>query len=476
MRASFDDQNRNNLTKKFWSYIKSTSKSTRIPELVYLNGKTSSDSKTKTDMFNEFFYNQFTETSQYDVNISFDTGSNFDIDFNVARVRDIISKLDSNKAQRPDNIHGLIFKKCSRVLAKPLSLIFTVIYNTGLLPEEWKLSNVIPVFKKGDKKDVQNYRPISLTCIAAKVMERVMYDELLCRTQHLIDDRQHGFLKNKSCATNMTTMQDSVSNNLLLDLPTDIICFDFAKAFDTVNHDLLLSKLKFRYNIEGCMLKFFKNFLKNRRQRVFLDNCISNSVEVLSGVPQGSILGPLLFVLFINDIYDNINENSKISLYADDTKLWRRINSVLDCDILQKDIDTLYKWTMTNKMKFHADKCKVLSVANNVPLFVDVLPFSRYSYQLGNTILDYTNCERDLGIFVNERFNWQDHQTYILKKASQLFRMTKRTCHFVYDRGKKRSLHLTLVRSYFEHCSCVWRPVNSTDITKFESLQRRAMK
>ena len=403
-------------------------------------------------MFNELFYNQFSEASQYDVNISFDTGSTFDIDFNVARVRDIISKLDSNKAQGPDNIHGLIFKKCSHVLAKPLSLIFTVIYNTGMLPEEWKLSNAIPVFKKGDKKNVQNYRPISLTCITAKVMEHVMYDELLCRTQHLIDDRQHGFLKNKSCATNMTTMQDSVSNNLLLDLPTDIIYFDIAKAFDTVNRDLLLSKLKFQYHIEGCMLKFFKNYLKNRRQRVVLDNCISNSVEVLSGVPQGSILGPLLFVLFINDICDSINENSKISLYADDTKLWRRINSVLDCDILQKDIDTLYKWTMTNKMKFHADKCKVLSVANSVPLFVDVLPFSRFSYQLGNTILDYTNCERDLGIFVNERFNWQDHQTYILKKTSQMFGMTKRTCHFVYDRGKKRSLYLALVRSYFEHC------------------------
>ena len=131
---------------------------------------------------------------------------------------------------------------------------------------------------------------------------------------------------------------------------------------------------------------------------------------------------------------------------------------------------------MTNKMKFHADKCKVLSVANSVPIFVNVLPFSKYSYQLGNTILHYTCCERDLGIFVNERFDWQDHHTYILKKASQMFGMAKRICHFVYDRGKKRSLYLALVRSYFEHRSCIWRPVNSTDITKFESLQRRAMK
>ena len=265
----------------------------------------------------------------------------------------------------------------------------------------------------------------------------------------------------------MTTLQDSVFNNLLLDHPTDIIYFDFAKAFDSVNHDILLSKLKFQYHIEERMLKFFKNYLKNRSQRVVYDNCVSNDVEVLSGVPQGSILGPQLFILFINDIYDNINENSRISLYADDTKLWRRIHSALDCDILQKDIDTLYKWTMTNKMKFHADKCKVLSVSNSLPLFVNVLPFSKYSYQLGNTILDYTCCEHDLGIFVNERFDWQDHHTYILKKASQMFGMAKRTSHFVYDRGKKRSLYLALVRNYFEHCSCVWRPVNSTDITKY---------
>ena len=274
----------------------------------------------------------------------------------------------------------------------------------------------------------------------------------------------------------MTTLQDSVSSNLLLDLPTDIIYFDFSKAFDTVNHDLLLNKLKFQYHIEGRMLKYFKNYLKDRTQRVILDNCVSNEVEVLSGVPQGSILGPLLFVLFINNIYDNINENSKISLYADDTKLWRRINSALDCDMLQKDIDTLLKWTITNKMKFHVDKCKVLSVANSVPILVDVLPFSRYSYQLGNTTLDNTDCERDLGILVNERFNWPDHHTYLLKKASQMLGMAKRTCHFVYDRGKKRSLYLALVRSYFEHCSCVWRPVNNTDITKFESLQKRAIK
>ena len=129
------------------------------------------------------------------------------------------------------------------------------------MPIEWKRANVVPVFEKGEKGNVENYRPISLTCISAKVMERIMYDQLFCRTQHLIDSRQNGFLKN-----------NSVPTTLLQDLPTDIIYFDFAKAFDTVNHDHILNKLKYQYNIDGRMLKFFKSYVINRSQRVVLDN------------------------------------------------------------------------------------------------------------------------------------------------------------------------------------------------------------
>ena len=325
MRANLCDPNRNQLTKKFWSQVKSSSKSTRIPDTVFLKGKASSDSKTKADMFNTFFYSQFSRASKYDIDIDFNLDESFEIDLNMGKVKDILSNIDGNKAQGPDNIHGIVLKKCAEALAKPLSIMFKLVYNTGIILTEWKLANVVPVFKKDDKENVENYRPISLTCICGKEMERIMYDELYCRTINLIDNRQHGFLRNKSCVINMNTLVESISTTVMENLPTDIIYFDFAKAFDTVDHDLILNKLKFQYHIDARMLKFFKNYLSNRSQRVVLDNCNSDIISVLSGVPQGSILGRLLFVLFINGIYENIDEDSNINQYADDTKLWRKI-------------------------------------------------------------------------------------------------------------------------------------------------------
>ena len=143
-----------------------------------------------------------------------------------------------------------------------------------------------------------------------------------------------------------------------------------------------------------------------------LDNCTSDIIDVLSGVPQGSILGPLLFVLFINNIFHNIDKNSLIGLYPDDTKLSCKIATLADCDILQHDIDTLKKWCINNNMKFNSDKCKVLVVTKSEPMFINELPFCKYPYTLGQNISDYTSCERDLGILINERLDWHEHHKF----------------------------------------------------------------
>ena len=219
-----------------------------------------------------------------------------------------------------------------------------------------------------------------------------------------------------------------------------------------------------------------KNYLQNRKQRVVLDNHISVTVDVLSGVPQGFIIGPLLFALFINNIYKNLDQGTNVALYADDTKMWRQIDSHRDCKILQ-DITALNEWCIQNEMKFHPDKCKVLTVSNNeTPLFIPVLPFTTTFYLIRQDIIDYTDSQKDLGIYINTKLDWTEHQTFILNKAHQMLGLTKRTCHFINDLRKRRSLYLTLVRCNFEHCSVVWRPCYSTDITKFESLQKKAIK
>ena len=236
-------------------------------------------------------------------------------------------------------------------------------FQCGELPSEFKIANVVALHKKGSKSSVENYRPISLTSLILKSFERIIRDELYHRCEHLLDGRQHGFLPKRSCTTLMVDYCDSLALSLNKGIDTDVIYFDFAKAFDTVNHDILLHKLKYNFKIDGALLKFLTCYLKDRKQRVVIGNCQSSLLDVNSGVPQGSILGPLLFAIFINDLPSGLSAETNLAMYADDTKIWRQIVSIRDCYILQNDIDYMQNWAIENKMKFHPKKCKVLQVS-----------------------------------------------------------------------------------------------------------------
>ena len=257
---------------------------------------------------------------------------------------------------------------------------------------------------------MENYRPISLTSLVMKAFERILKEEILIRTSHLLDDRQHAFLNKKSCTTNMATFTDSVvmSINDNETYSTDVVYFDFSKAFDSVNHDLMLEKLKKAYKIDGRLLKFIMNYLSDRDQSVVIENQKSMKKPVLSGVPQGSILGPILFVLFINDLPVGLSEGTNLALYADDTKIWRSITCNLDHIELQSDIDYLNSWALANKMKFHPLKCKVVSISNR-PSPLAMLPCTKYFYKIGENPLEYSDNEKDLGVIVNSTLNFTDH-------------------------------------------------------------------
>jgi len=257
MNANFEDPlNRNLINKNFWSYVKSKSSSHRIPEVVSYGDCIRSDPQGQCDIFNTFFYDQFTGESDYSIDIDYSSDHLFQISFEASHIEKLLKNLDPNKAQGADNIHGKVLKQCSVTLSRPLALLFNICYSNGCIPADWKLANVVPVHKKGSKAEVTNYRPISLTSIIMKIYERIIRDDLTGRCHHLIDSRQHGFMLEKSCTTQLVSFCDSLAISLNENVRTDVVYFDFQKAFDSVNHDIILNKLKHQYGIDGSLLNY----------------------------------------------------------------------------------------------------------------------------------------------------------------------------------------------------------------------------
>ena len=462
------------IKKKFWSYYKATSNSCRIPETMNYKGRYRSEKTDVADLFNKYFSDQFSSPSSYDTSINFehDTFANFKFEENY--IFNLLRKMNANKAAGPDGIHGKLLKFCASSIAKPLCIIYNKCFKSGTIPDLWKLGNIVPVFKKGEKSSMENYRPISLTCLSMKIFEYCIKELLMSKCSHLLDKRQHGFLPNKSCLTQMVPFTSELAFALNKSSRIDIVYFDFSKAFDTVNHDIIIHKLKHQYGIDGLLLQFIKIYLKDRKQQVIIGGSKSSSLPVYSGIPQGSILGPLLFVLFINDMFSVIDNNTSIALYADDTKIWREINCDVDQIELQKDIDSLYQWSINNKMKFHPDKCKALAVTNKFLSFA--LPFYEFIYNLNGNYLSYTRYEKDLGVHIDTNLNWTAHCKVIATKANQTLGFVRRTCHFSKCSNQRRVLYLALVRSIFEHCSPIWSPQTTGAFDMLDVIQRRAVK
>ena len=456
------------INKKIWSYVKSNTKCARIPDSVHYNGRYRSNTLDKCDLFNKFFCDQFSEKSRYDIGIDYET-SNMNYYFLPTEIYKLLKKVKPNKAPGPDGISGHILKHCSYSLGRPLSILFNKAYISGVLPDDWKTANVVPIHKKGHKEDIENYRPVSLTSLVMKIFEKCIRVRIYNLCQDKISNFQHGFLPQKSCTTQLIEFSGALSFNLNSKWQTGVIYFDFAKAFDSVNHDVLLNKMKYKFGINGYLLNFLKHYLRGRKQRVTLDGSYSKFAHVDSGVPQGSIIGPLLFVLFINDIVEVLSDGTNILMYADDTKIWRVIHSQNDQMILQEDINKLYDWSVANKIKFHPHKCKVVTVS----LLINSL---HYNYSMNGTDLEFSQSEKDLGITITKNFKWNSHHRTILSKAGQKLGLMKRTCGFTKNKLFRKILFLTVIRSQFEHASPVWRPTTSTQMNKFEALQKRCVK
>ncbi|CAB4019872.1 Hypothetical predicted protein, partial [Paramuricea clavata] len=256
-----------------------------------------------------------------------------DISLSPCEVAAALRSLDGSKATGPDEIPARLLKETAEQIAPSLTLLYNKSLETGVFPDEWKLANIVPIHKKDNKDHVENYRPISLLSIISKILERCVLIRLRDHLLLMLDRAQHGFIPGKSCVTQLVEVIDYIGSLLDSGKQTDVIYLDMSKAFDKVQHSLILDKLR-QYNISGNLLNWFTSYLRGRRQRVTVLGATSKERKVTSGVPQGSILGPMLFLLYVNDLPKTVN-------FADDTKILKQVDNLQDTAGLQNDIISL---------------------------------------------------------------------------------------------------------------------------------------
>jgi hypothetical protein len=347
-----------------------------------------------------------------------------------------------------------------------LRFIFQQSYDTGETPADWKNALVAAIYKKGTKSDPANYRPISLTCLCCKVMEHVVLSHL---AKHLAEhdilfDKQHGFRSKYSCETQLISAIHEWGTELNARGQVDVVLLDFSKAFDKVSHKHLLHKLEY-YGIKGKTLGWIEAFLSERKQSVSVNGDHSSPAAVTSGVPQGSVLGPMLFLLYINDIHEQLH--SEIRLFADDSIVYREINSPDDHRLLQEDLDRLAKWSDDWLMEFNVTKCYLLSITKKTKLA------SKFTYRMNNEEISKVPSSKYLGATISDNLSWNTHVDNITSKASKTLGLIRRTLGSCSQEVKTKA-YQTLVRPSLEYASCAWNPHQSRNIDKLEGVQRAA--
>ena len=384
----------------------------------------------------------------------------------VSRYKDI----NVNKSAGPDKIPPRVLKENASQVAKPLYLIFRKSLDEGKLPEEWKLANITPIFKnKGSKHQSTNYRPVSLTCVACKLLEKIIRKHIIhhMKENKLFTEDQHGFMDGRSCSTNLLATLDKWTDIIDNKGSIDVIYMDFMKAFDSVPHRKRLHKVK-SYGIDGKIYSWLRDFLMLRKQQVVVNGTPSDKEDVISGVPQGSVLGPILFVIYINDLIDRVKSDVKI--FADDTKLFRRIDDTSDCILLQNDLTRLERWAEDWQMRFHPQKCEVLRIGKDHPPYDYTMKSTDKTY-----ILNIVDEVKDLGVYVDSHLDFDRHCSEMVSKANRILGTVRRTFQHI-DAVMMVQLYKSLIRPYLEYGVDVWSPSSKKNINMIESIQRRATK
>lgn len=457
--------------KQIYSYVSKQikSKNTQLPTIIYQNS-TFSNKKDVADIFAKYFSSVFLKPTNFKTNISnvpMPNRLNF-LDICPIMVYKHLKNLPRRQNTSPDGIPYIFLKLCAEPLTYPITRILQFSMMTGTIPSIWKKAFVLPLHKKGDTNNVENYRPISLTCSLSKLAEKLICDVLVsyCDKYSIIPSFQHGFRSKKSVTSQMIETLNDWTLAIEKGMFVDVIYFDIAKAFDTVSHEKLIAKLQ-NFGIDGTLLLWIKNFLIDRELSVKIGNKFSGSEKVTSGVPQGSVIGPLLFIIYISDIAKILlNDQIKLKLFADDLKMYLIYTDPSQSIVLQNCINNFLNWCAENELNIAPHKCSVLHLGRNNPQ-------SSYAIQ-ENIISSVTNSVRDLGILIQPDLKWKSHIDECCRKASirlyTLFKALKSNNAEFYTQ-----MYKAYVRPILETSSPLFNPYFKKDILKLESIQRKAV-
>ena len=468
LNSLFSDDKNN---KKLWSYIKSKrSENVGISELKNKNNIPTNDPVKKADLIHEQFDSVFSNPSPK-ITHTFDQKDRLpnihSIRLNKPGLLKLLLNLDPNKANGPDNVPTKFLKICAHEVVDMYLVLFQASLDQGVVPPDWKEGNIVPLYKKGDRSLPENYRPITLTSISCKLLEHVVHSNIMTHLDkfNVLDNAQHGFRKRRSCISQLLTTVDDFANCLKNHQQIDAILLDFSKAFDKVDHEGLILKLE-HLGIRNSLLNWVRSFLIGRNQRVLVEGMASTPSIVKSGVPQGTVLGPLFFLVYINDISKGLSKGTKIRLFADDSLLYRKIDSPNDSATLQKDLDTLQNWEQKWKMEFHPGKCQLLRITHKINPLLS-------TYNIHGIPISLTDSAKYLGVVIDSKLTWKNQYSNIVKKCNSSLAFLRRNLPSSCPRQVREKCYRTLVRPSADYGCQVWDPHYSADIQNLEKIQKR---